>query len=76
MNDDLPQQLATLALVLGAGIYVFRRAWITFYPESASGSGSGCGGGCSTCPSSSNATKNGPEVISIGMPSGRGGKSV
>ena len=71
MHDDFPQQIATFALVLGAGIYMFRRAWLMFHPD-AEGQGGGCGGGCSSC-SLSDASRAAPptQVVSIGMPGSR-----
>jgi hypothetical protein len=73
MRDDLLQEIATIGLIAGAALYVVRRAWLTFHPEPSDGGG--CGGGCSSCPSSKGAEAP-AQVLSIGMPASRPGKSV
>ena len=73
MRDDLLQEIATIGLIFGAAFYVVRRAWLTFHPIAPSEGG--CGGGCSSCPSSNGADAP-AQVVSIGLPSSRPGKSV
>jgi len=68
------QEVATFVLVGMAALFVVRRAWLVFHPDAPKGCGSG---GCSSCPSNaSNLSETPVQVVTIGMPKSRPGKTV
>lgn len=76
MTNDWMQEVATFVLVGMATLFVVRRAWLVFHPDAPNGSGCGSGG-CSSCPSNaSNRSETPVQVVTIGMPPSRPGKTV